>query len=242
MITNIASLRTWFLEGSKSLERPFFVLNQNGAGKTMIARNDTITDLDQAWALLETNILAQAEGGVANVRVFITDKPKHNYGLETEARIMPLYAAQTSVQPGIGALPPGYVEESKIKGILDAEREKWDLERRLDDLEAQLAAPKNWTESLMEGIERIGATPLGQVIIAKLVGVTPTAQMAASPINGTPSTSGASKLDNEEDYDDNFYQNIEDTAAILGVDEKTLASKIATLVKQNPEFAKTLII
>ena len=239
MIANLASLRTWFLDQNK----PYFTLSQNGVNRSIVARNETVSDIDQAWTLLETNILAQAEGGVANVKVFVTDKPKHNHGFETDARILPQYAPNAPGVAGIGSLPAGYVDEAKVGAMLSDAEARWEMKRKIADLEAQLAEPSDWTEKLVTGIERISGTPLGQVLMAKLLGVPAAQPMAAGmgtpAMHGTPVAPAAG--DDEDEYDNEFYHNIEDTAALLGVDERTLAKRLAGLVKQNPDLAKSLL-
>lgn len=238
MITAIPSLRTWFLDQKK----PYWVLNNNGVSRSIIARNEAIEDIDQAWNLLETNIMAQAEGGIANLRVFVTDKPKHNHGLETEIRIVPGYAQPSAGQvAGIGSLPAGYLDEAKVAGMLADAEARWEMKREIADLRAQLDAPVDWTDKFVAGFERISQTPVGQILVAKMLGVTPAPpapqRMAAAPMNGTNDTDD----DGEGDYDDKFFDDIERTAALLGVDEKTLAAKLALLAAQNPDIAKSLL-
>lgn len=236
MITNISTLRTWFLDNQK----PFFTLYQNGVNRAIIARNETVDDLNQAWNLLETNVLAQAEGGTANVRVYVTEKPKHNHGLETEARILPL--VPTLGQPGISGLPQGYLDESKVAGLIKEAREKWELERRIEELEMAQEPVKDWAETMINGFERVAKTPLGAALVQKLLGVVPMPQPA---MNGVPTPAAQSQANNstdDDEYSDSFFENIENTAALLGVDEETLANKLAKLVQQNPELAKSLLV
>lgn len=241
MITNIQSLRSWFLDQ----KRPYWSLNNNGVGRGLIARNESIEDVDTAWTLLETNVLAQAEGGIANVKIFVTDKPKHNHGMETEARILPAYSLQTAGQPGIGNLPANYMDESKIQGMIADAKEKWELERRIDEMEAALSAPSGWVDKLMEGVERIGSTPLGQMLAARLMGVPPTAMANVAAAPGVPFTGAAAPStegdDDGEEYGEKFYDDMEATAATLGVTPELLAEKLAALVTSNPDLAKSFL-
>lgn len=238
MITSLPSLRTWFLDNQK----PYFTLYQNGVSRAIIARNETIEDMSQAWNHLETNVLAQAEGGAANIRVYVTEKPKHNHGLETEARIPPLVGQPGAA--GIAGLPVGYVDENKVAGMIKAEQEKWKLEQRIKELEADRDNDtKDWTETMVNGIERIARTPLGAALVQKLLGTQPPAPAYAGAMNGvpTPGTSAPASEEDGEEYTDEFYSNIENTAALLGVDEVTLSRKLAALVAANPDTAKALL-
>lgn len=237
MITSLPSLRTWFLDNQK----PYWTLYQNGANRAIIARNETVEDLNQAWNVLETNVLAQAEGGTANVRVYVTDKPKHNHGLETEARILPLVAQPGQV--GIAGVPAGYVDESRVAGMLRDAEEKWELKQKIKELEAERDnQPTDWTETMINGIERIAQTPLGAALVQRFLGgvpQTPAYQPAPAAMNGVPTSPDGDG--DEVEYSDRFFENIETTAALLGVDEETLAQKLAALVAANPSAAKSLL-
>ena len=227
-ITDINRLRSWFYNNSK----PFFLLRYYQPGKAgdVIMKNDSIPELDASWEKLSTEVLSQAEAGRALLQVLVWEvgKTSNNYSALTNLDMrLGVPVAQTA---GIGSLPGGYIEESKVQGMLDAEREKWTLERRLEDLEAQINNPADWASKSIEMLERIGATPLGQILAAKFLGV----QLPAAQIAGTPAPA-------DEPESDTFEEDIDKAAEILGVSDIILAQRLRYLVETNPDIAKSLL-
>lgn len=227
-ITEINRLRNWFYNNNQ----PFFLLRYYHPGKAgdVIIRNESIPELDPAWEKLSTEVLSQAEAGRALLQVLVwgPGKTANNYAALTnlDMRIVPVAMA------GIGSLPGGYMDESKVQGLIQDAREKWELERRLEDLENQINNPGDWIEKSMHALERIGATPIGVALVSKLLGTPlPTAQIA-----GTPAPA------DEQEGIDTFDEDIQKTAAILGVDDATLARKLRQVVESQPEVAKQIFM
>jgi hypothetical protein len=235
-ITDLQSLKNWFVEQKK----PYWTLyNNSNVSRSIIARNESIEDIDASWQTLRGNIESVSRGGPANIRVFVTDKAKHNSGFEVEARIfsgMPGMEMAMPGMPGIAGHPAGMIDESRVNGMIEAAREKWELEAKIQQLENAQEPEANWIDKLTESVERIGATPLGAVLMQRLMGMTPVAPVA--PMNGVPSND---EQDNGEEYTDDFYNNIEDAAETLGVSPEKIAAKLAALVKANPEIAKNML-
>lgn len=226
-IRNISTLKTWFYDVGK----PFFTLSYSGTTNHMILRNTATENMDEAWTLLERQVNAQAEYGRATMQVIVYKAGNAN-NPDGRTNIDMAPQSQGSQVAGIGSLPSGYLDENKVAGMISEAKEKWELERRLEDLEAQINNPGDWTEKLMAGIERIGATQLGQMLAMKLMGQPIPAGMVAGPPPGTQAPT---------DETDNFEEDIETTAAILGVSDAVLASKLRRLVETNPEMAKQLL-
>jgi hypothetical protein len=233
-IRNIATLKKWFFSNGV----PFFTLTYSGQTNQVIQRNTAIEELDEAWSLLETNVLAQAEYGRATMHLIVYNKTSgpNNPTARTNIDVLPMNPTPNYGMPGIGSIPSGFVDESKIEGMINEAREKWDMERRLEDLEAQIKNPNDdWTEKMMTGIERIGATPFGQALIMKFFGgALPSFQ--PQPINGAPGPSQPGDIE-----EDSFESDIERTSELLGVDDVTLARKLRELVEANPQAAKQLL-
>ena len=229
-IRNIATLKKWFLSNGV----PFFTLSYAGQANQIIQRNTAIEELDQAWELLETNVLGQAEYGRATMSLIVYNKGSgaNNPIGRTNIDILPINQQNGNQVAGIGQLPAGYMDKSEVQKLIDDAKEKWELEKRLEDLEIQISNPADVTEKWIQGIERIGASPLGQVIMMKLLGgPLPTIQPA--PINGAPAPA--------DEGGDTFEDDIEATAQILGVDDTVLARQLRRLVESNPEMAKQIL-
>lgn len=239
-ITDLQSLKNWFVEQKK----PYWTLyNNSNISRSIIARNESIEDMDASWNTLRGNIESVSRGGPANIRVFVTEKAKHNSGFEVEARIfsgMPGMNMDMNMpgMPGIAGMhPEGMVDESRVAGMIAEAKKRWELEARIAQLEAEQEPQPDFWSRATEAIERIGSTPLGAVLMQKLMGVPNPVPPANMAMNGIPDQGG----EDEDEYTEAFYNHIEDAADTLGVKPDFLAAKLATLVKANPEMAKTLL-
>lgn len=223
-IRSVSSLRTWFFDVGK----PFFTLTYAGQTAQVVMRNVVEEDMEKAWETLKRTVEAQAEYGRATLQVIVYTKERgaNNPDGRTNIDIQP--GAQPA-QAAIAGYLPGHVDESKIAGMIEEARQKWELERRLEELENQVNNPVDWTSRTVEIIEKIGATPIGQILTAKLLGV----QMPVGQVAGHPAP--------EEIEPDNFEQDIDEAAGLLGVSDAELAAKLVKLVRANPEMARQLI-
>lgn len=255
-ITNFQDLQSWFKtgyeKGVKSSEEgrettsPYWTLyavGLGGADKTL-AYNDRLTGVEESFKYLADSIRMMNNPAGSMFRVIQTYRPRSNNPTQ-EVRIQIFEGnsqAAHHAQPGIGALPAGYVEESKIAGLLEAEKKKWEMERRLDDLEAQLAAPKDWSDSFINGIERIGKTQMGAMLIpmitAKLMGLPMPPPMPFPAVSGTPTTD-----DEQEPVDEdveNELDELEKMAKANGMSLKEFLGKTVHLARAQPHIVAAL--
>lgn len=230
-IRNINSLKQWFTD----VGLPFFTLSYyGGSSNQVIMRNVAIEDMGEAWELLKRQVLAQSEGDRATMQLIVYKKgAANNYEAKTNIDIFRAGAESLPAMEGIGSLSAGYVDEAKIAGMIAEAREKWDMERRVEDLETQLNSPSDdWMDKGMAFIERIGATPFGQAFAAKFLGGNLPPYIPAAQVAGHPSAN---------EPQDTFEEDIDKTAELLGVDDTVLARKLRQLVETNPELAKSLL-
>ena len=245
-ITNFNDLHEWFKFGFETKLKsdtegtttsPYWTLYSVGLGSAdkVLATNDRLTNLDESFKALSDTIRRMNNPAGSMFRIFQTSRAKASFPTQ-ECRVQIFENNQISggsMQPGIGSLTAGYVDESKIQSIVAAERAKWELEKRLEDLEAQIKAPRNWTDNALETIERIGNTPFGMVILSKISGIPPAEIMK--------SISGAQSTDNETPNGEaDFDSDIERTTQILGVTEDELASKLRQFAEANPVMARQI--
>lgn len=248
-ITNFNDLREWFKFGfekgvksdqeGRETSSPYWTLYSVGLGGAdkVLAFNDRLTTVDESFTVLADTIRRMNNPAGSMFRIFQTYRARGNNPTQ-EARVQIFENNQMSggSMPGIGSLPAGYVDEAKIQSIISEQREKWELEKRLEDLEAQIKAPRNWTDNALETIERIGNTPFGMVILSKISGIPP-AEILKS-ISGI----GAGNTDVDESGmgEAGFDSDIERTTQILGVSEDQLAAKLRRFAEQNPAMARQL--
>jgi len=96
-----------------------------------------------AGEMLETQVLAQSEYGRAQMHLIVYKKEKGANNPEARTNIDMLPMQEQRQFAGIGAIGGvGFVEEAKVNALIDQAREKWELEKRLEDLEAQVNNPE----------------------------------------------------------------------------------------------------
>lgn len=252
-VTNFNDLRDWFKfgfeKGVKTSEEgrettsPYWTLYAVGMGGAdkVLAFNDRLTGMDESYKALADSIRIMNNPAGSMFRVFQTYRPRaNNPTQEVRVQIFENNTVTANPQPGIGSLPVGYVEESKIQSLMAAEREKWELNKRLEDLEAQLAAPKDWSDSFISGLERIGQTQMGALILpmlaAKIMGV----QIPELPksVNGTQTTDSEAGPD-EEDLEQELDE-LEQMAKANGMTLKDFLAKTVNLAKAQPGVVSML--
>ena len=240
-ITNFNDLRDWFKFGfekgvksndeGRETSSPYWTLYSVGMGGA-----DKVLGLDDSYKALADNIRIMNNPTGSMFRIFQTYRARGNNPTQ-EARVQIYENNQISAtSPGIGSLPAGYLSEDKIAGILAEEKKKWEMERRMEDLEAQIKAPRNWTENALETIERIGNTPLGMVILSKISGIPPAEILKSISGLGGNEPDMAANPNQVGDFD----SDIEITANILGVSEDQLAAKMRQFAQVNPEMARQI--
>ena len=243
-ITNTDDLKEWFYLNKK----PHFTLRyeNGGAGDRIILRNDSADDMDDAWQMLQSQVVSQASSGRARLVLIVYEKGKHNNPAGyTVIDINPLaQRLPASGSAGISGLPGGIGSITEYVDLkLATERLKWENEQ----LKEQLNAPADKTERWFEMIGNLpGAMDVVKIIATGLVTKwTPDALPALQGLlNGLPNAAAESAEDIADDTGDaqqQFVQNIERAANTLGVDPLTLSRKLAKLVTDNPELAKSMI-
>lgn len=226
-------LRIWFFNNKK----PFFNLRYFIPGRTgdTILRNEDEQEMESAWALLSNMVTSLSKAGRTQLNLIVYDKGKANNYAGLVNLDFQAGAQMPGQLPGIAGIPDGYVSRAEISGIMNAEREKWEMKAEIEALRAQLEAPKDDDIERITGlIERLAATPLGMAFVQKMMGGSMPPMAMAQPVNGIPNA----QTDNEPE--DNFDDDIEATTKILGVPDTELAAKLRRFAETNPEMAKQL--
>ena len=172
-------------------------------------------------------------------RVFQTYKPRHNFASgEYRVQIFENAIAPSGVQPGIAGLP-GISSIADIERIVQEKQEKWELQRQVEDLQSQLNAPNTFFDKATDFIERIGATPLGQLIAARLMGGG-MPSFPAQPITGHPQPQQPPMEEGElNEQEERFWDNIGVASTALNLTPDQLAEKLRKLL-ENPLILETI--
>lgn len=231
-ISSIEALERFF----RGANAPFFTLSyystQSPTGQgNNILRNVVESNMDASWAMLKRFVEDQTGYGRAQLHL-ITYATEKGSNTPTGRTNIDISASRNVANgaPGIGSIPVGYVAEDAIEKALSVAREKWEMEARIQALENQ------GDDSLLEKVERIAAIPAVQAIINAFLTKQGMPPMLQPQMNGTPTS------DNEErpDGDDNFDEDIDMTARIIGVTDAQLAARLRKLAENNPEMARQI--
>jgi hypothetical protein len=241
-ITDIASLERWFKQNG----RPFWSVKYQGPNERVIARNDSVTDVSQAWDNLEAIIKMQTESGRAVLEVlqYGSEKGAQGHALRTNVDIRDYGGPRYPVQQAPAVA--GYHGVGDIKELIEHHVQLALLEKENEDLKAAINAPGSMLERV---VDKIAESPhLSQVIGQLVAGLFNRAGAPMPvPVNGvTPQPAQPTSTDTDDDADLSeedrvFWDNIQAAAHTLGVDLPTLAVKLNALVQQNPAMAKSLI-
>lgn len=241
-ITSFDALRDWFMANGKGDDMsPHWNLygSQYGQTDTRVVSNTRLDDMNESFNYLQQTIrnLNNPDGARFRVMQFPKGKPNHPTA-NVYVQIFERQGSGGAPMASIGSLPEGYVAKTDLDKALAEARRQWELERKIDELEAAVnTPPEDWTEKFIAGVERIGATPIGAVLMAKILGG-PLPPMPG--INGTPGAAAGSHTD-ETDDEDQFFTDIEATAQTLGITDNELASKMRKLVETNPTMAQQIL-
>jgi hypothetical protein len=248
MITSFENLRAWFManvrEGETSPHWSLFGTNY-GVKDDRISFNTRLDDMDASFDFLASTIrmLNNPDGKVFRVQQYPKGKANNVTG-QVSVQIFEGKSNSAAPVAGIGSLPDmsAYIGRNEVAALIAEHQEKWEMKQRIRELEDQLESPAgDWTDKLMQGLERIGATPFGAVIAARLMNLPPGAlpPMMSAPMNGTPTPDHAHAPDADAD---DFDDNIDAAAEALGITPEAMAAKLRTLVTANPEMARTFLL
>lgn len=233
-ISNIDALERFF----RGANAPFFTLSYystnspTGQGNVVV-RNVRETGMDQSWQLLRQYVMDQTGYGRAQLHLitYESEKSANTPTARTNIDIVGTGGSSHGT-PGIGSLPVGYTTDDAIQKAVDAAKEKWEMEARIQALENQ---PE---ENLLEKVERIAAIPVVQTLINAYL----QKQGMANLILSQPAVNGAHMQDteNQPDGEDNFDEDIDATARIIGVTDAQLAARLRKLAEENPDVARQI--
>lgn len=227
--------------GSEWQTMPFWTVRsrQFGSRDNVIAFNDREANAEKAFAWLCQTIRNANNPVGSTFHVLQSATAARNMGCEVDVQIFGEGAAPAGA--AIGALPMGAISGDEFDRRLKQEREMWDLQQQVRDLEYE-RKNADWIGRLPEILSQIFSTPLGSIAAAKLMGVPvshPSAQASApAPVAGMPRPTNP---DDDDDAPDEFEKDLSAVCDTLGTDEETLMRKLRLLVEKNPEMAKTLI-
>lgn len=241
-ITSIDNLRQWW---EVDTERPYWTLyrgSRNAKGADVIARNDTLDDQESSWEMLEQMISINSQEG-GEFTILRTDKPKGNFGNKAVVVLnqMPAYqAAGVAGLPGmpfVAGTPQGI--QAYIADEVKKERQNWELEKKVEDLEAAINAKQEGgllERSLNRLIESDKIGTILELVLAKFLGPVGVPQPSHVAVSGAPGAGAPAQFQ----YDtDRVSHALERIRAHFPDIHETLEA-LANYIEKNPDMARTI--
>ncbi|MBK6860991.1 MAG: hypothetical protein IPK91_02680 [Saprospiraceae bacterium] len=236
-LRNIEDVREWFMQ----MKMPYWSL-WNGFSKETKERagyNEEEGDLEASWDILEQFLRRkQASGG--RMTIFVAPKFGSPNGA-TEYLDLPVRSQQAAMAGIHGGDPysiAGKPIEVHIAEQVDAKISALEKDRKIADLEAQLAAKQEGT-----GLEKLwnritDELPVEQIILG-LIGRFVNTNTPQTAINGTPN-----KMEDMQELTpeqaDSINESLSRIQNVIG-DLTVNLEKLATWIEKNPDMAKSLL-
>lgn len=239
VLTSLEKLKEWFDLNA----RPYFTIYRGYEVKNdrALIRNEETTDMESAWNLIERILEAYSDSG-GEFRIYVTDKPGHNWGLtaflKLKANSPEFLPNQMQQQQGIGGIWGIYKGPAEmIQAEVARAQEMWELKQQIAELEAAQSGKIGAIDRFMENlVERPELYQLIQALGAKLLmGQTPT------PPAPVPNIGEQAQDAQSEGYDYDRVESALDTIHEVFPDTEGALELLAKFVKNNPAMAKQVL-
>lgn len=164
-ISSLEDLKAWFEHAGETRWNLYRGFKDRMANAWVLARQEQDDmPLEESWALLQNMIkISSKEGGQFTIYL-----PKKNGWVTRVNLVNPVGDAS------LGALPSPYmagmVTKDEIQKEIEREREKWELQRRLEDMEAALAGHQSTADKVIGFIkENIDLNPILKMVTGAMV-------------------------------------------------------------------------
>lgn len=210
-------------------------------------------DLSESWGILEELVEGQlSRGNVVIIRAYQSTDKKNNpveWSIgEEQVSQYPRHASRINGFPGQQAPRERGMSATEVQKMIDAEREKWEMKRELEDLRDELEYVRNEKASNSD-IAVIGGVPVSTKTIDGLLnGIMqkylfdnkgPATQVAVNGLpqgqaqQGNAANAPSEDMPSEEDVDKAFDQ-VAKAINGNGPDVMKLLIRIGNFAEQNP--------
>ena len=242
-LSSIDDLKKWFdLNQAGKEPRPYFTLYRGYEAKNdrYILSNKEISEPEAAWELLEQTLEMYQDGG-GQFRVFITDRPAHNFGMTTYVKLAARNPAVAGIH-GVNVAPQAFGIYGSMREMFEAElsreRKMWEMEQEIEMMKAGQSGIGT-VETIRQVFEAVPAlNPLAHAIGMKILGMAPA---SASPVAGNPAPAETiNGAGDAEGYDYDVVEPALDKMRRVFPNVEMTLDTLADWVNKNPEMARNL--
>ena len=175
-MTDLEAVQTWFSGVGNPLWNLYRGhLDKMHGSKLIYRQTDDTVDLAESWSTLRSMIESNSANG-GQFTIYVPTNANGNQGVSIHVGLnMEQYQGTQNRNTGIAG--PGYalgmIPAAQLEKELSTQRYIWDLERRLEDVEAGQEAGLGITDILKDQLRQIDLSPLiaglGQFLAAKSV-------------------------------------------------------------------------
>ncbi|MFM9952402.1 MAG: hypothetical protein ACKV1O_31015 [Saprospiraceae bacterium] len=251
MMNSREALERWF----RSTNHTIWVLyaghldkvSQDRAAKLIEQRSDELPIDDSFELLMEMIDLNSPLGG--DFTIWSPAKTTQNQGMKSYYRVLPQEAGSVR---GISGMPvmagSGYVSKAEVQGMIEKEKELWELRRDMEDMKAA-----------QEGSVGIGAMMMNTLLADGTIGAVlqhlvaqvaarfgpmpqPRAQVSGLGAQAVPATAGTNELQVFE-YTDGVYTALDRMRRFFATDDEfeRAITALATQFEAQPDVFKNML-
>lgn len=252
MMNSREALERWF----RSTNHTIWVLyaghldkvSQDRAAKLIEQRNDELP-IDESFDLLMEMIdLNSPLGG--DFTIWSPAKTTQNQGMKSYYRVLPQEAGSVR---GISGMPvmagSGYVSKAEVQGLIEKEKELWELRRDMEDMKAAQESNVGVGAMLVNTLLADGTIGmLLQQVVGQLAAKfapmqPPRAQVSGLSAQAVPATAGTDEQLQPYDYRECVYTALDRMRRHFATDDEfeTAITVLATQFEAQPDVFKNML-
>lgn len=235
-ISSLQDVEVWFRQKDKPNWKLLRGFHDKTRGKaTICVQDEEGVDMDTSWQLLQ-QMLEINSGSGGQFTVFV---PTSTSG-QGESIFVQLGDVSSTIASSLSGAPAvGYVPKTEVQEILAKERKMWELERKLEDLEAAQEANFELKDIWIEKLREIDPTPIINGLMAQFTGRPVTLQGTAgdyAPPTPVPEEGFAYQGEKLMPILDDIREQFHDEDEFY-----TFLGKLRDMFLQNPELYKNMV-
>lgn len=232
--TDLDSLEAWFKQANASVWSLYYNFQKNNVQRGQcFMKQDEELEMEDSWHLLRSTLERASQSGGKFTVILPTTNSKYGFRALVALNV-PAYGQNRGIQGINGAL--GMVSQSEMDRRLAEAEERWELRRKVEDLEEMLEAGKPSWQPVIEGIlEKLDPNAIAGLVMNGLAAKT---HSVPPQIQGMPMTDHNVTIDL---HDPRILDFLSTTRAMFEDDETYYAmlERAKGIFVANPDLVKT---
>lgn len=234
--TSLSDLKPWFDHNAESAGKATWNLyhgflgktSGNNAQKCADQRDDTMST-DDSWNQLTEFITIQSQHG-GQFTLYMHNNKGSNHGSKA---FIEMPGSRTAPRGGVGGL-----NQTEVAGLIEKERELWELKREIEDIRAARESEKPYWQTALDGLLQSEAFP--QLAVGILSRFVPADQVAGlmQGVSGETMPDPAERMPGSQTDEQARAAQSLNRIAVHFPDLAGFLENLAGFVEKNPKAAK----